>query len=358
MRALSAIAAGLWVVMFPALLPCAQESTHHPSLHGPRFKPLAYPIDAKAFDQNLSEDEREIYELIEGLVSVRLKQTLQVDDATMLKLFEKNGAASKQLTMLKWQRSGLREHMRWCLEYGQSEQGIKESLDLLLTYEENIADQLRAMVMESQPVLGITKSAQLYLFVDDFERFLATRVNEALKKSHPKVPAPAEVPGANTPDAHLKAPDEDNGFSAFQRMLRQQNDDVPLSQAAGEDVIKLVDALLVVRLAQALDIDKQETVRLFAHVGQVKDQLHELKWQIGKDRGILRNSILMNAPEDDIQKQLDDLLIEEKAVAGLVRDFVEGADKDISTSQSAKLYLFLGDFEAYIVDLLERTETN
>ncbi len=353
MRALSAIAAGLWVAISAIFVP-AQEPSHAAFLHGARFKPLAYPIDPEAFDRNLSKDERDIYNLIEGLVNVRLKRALNADDATMKSLAEHNGATSRQLTMLKWQRAGLREHMRWCLEYGQSEEGIKESLDQLLAYEEHIANVLKQMVMESQPVLGVTKSAELYLFVDDFERFLATRVEEAMKKAHPNVPEPADVP--TTGQAEQKPTVDSDGFLAFQRMLRQQNEDVPLAQAASEDVIKLVDALLVVRLAQALDIDKEETVRLFAHVGQVKDQLHELKWQIGRDRSLLRDAIAMNVSDEEIQKRLDDLLIEEKAVAGLVREFVEGAGQDITTAQSAKLYLFLGDFEAYIVGLLERAE--
>ncbi len=46
--------------------------------------------------------------------------------------------------------------------------------------------------------------------------------------------------------------------------------------------------------------------------------------------------------------------MQEQAVADLIRDFVEGAQKDVTVAQSAKLYVFLGDFEAYIIGLLER----
>ena len=271
----------------------------------------------------------------------------------MLNLYQSNGAISKQLTMLKWQRAGLREHLRWCLEFGKTEAGIKRSLDMVLTYEEQIAEVLEKMVRESQPVLGVAKSAQLYLFVDDFERFLATRVAEAAKGA-PAQPATEGAP-VNAEASPAAKPASDN-FDAFQEMLRAQNRDVALSDVAGEDVIKLVDALLVVRLAQALDINKEETVRLFAHIGKTKDQLHELKWQIGHNRMLLREAITDGAPNDQLQKRLDDLLIEEKAVANLVREFVEGAGKDVTVAQSAKLYLFLGDFEAYIVGLLENTQ--
>ncbi len=346
MRLLTAVVAGAWILGASAPAP-AQD--HHQA-EAAAFKPLAYPIDSAAFRENLSEKEREIFQLIEDLVGVRLKRTLQCDDATMQKLYASNGAISKQLTMLKWQRAGLREHLRWCLEFGKTEAGVKRSLDMVLTYEEQIAEVLAKMVRDSQPVIGTAKSAQLYLFVDDFERFLATRVAEAAKGAPPQ-PATAGEPVTESDGE--PGPDD---FEAFQAMLREQNRDVALSDVAGEDVIKLVDALLVVRLAQALDINKQETVKLFAHIGKVKDQLHELKWQIGHNRGLLREAIATGAPDEQIQKQLDDLLIEEKAVADLVREFVEGAGKDISVAQSAKLYLFLGDFEAYIVGLLENAE--
>ena len=46
----------------------------------------------------------------------------------------------------------------------------------------------------------------------------------------------------------------------------------------------------------------------------------------------------------------------EQAVARLMNDLVTGAGRDISTEQSVRLYLFLGDFEQYIVGLLERAE--
>jgi hypothetical protein len=347
-RLLSAVVAGAWL-LGAAFSVSAQEHAHSDPAN---FKPLAYPIDPEQFQQNLSQNERDIYQLIEDLVAVRLKRTLGCDDETMKRLQESNGAISQQLTMLKWQRAGLREHLRWCLEFGKTEAGIKQNLDLLLNYEEQIAKVLADAVTKAQPVVGVTKSAQLYLFVDDFERFLATRVAEASKAG------PNSAAAENKPNAGDKKPSasEPMNFDAFMDTLRQQNRDVALSDAAGEDVVKLVDALLVVRLAQALDINKEQTVRLFAHIGKTKDELHEMKWQIGHNRALLREAIANGAPEDQIQKQLEDLLIEEKAVANLVREFVEGAGKDVTVAQSAKLYLFLGDFEQYIVGLLEKAQ--
>jgi hypothetical protein len=313
------------------------------------FKPLTFPIDAEVFKKNLSPSEREIYDLIEALLYVRLKTTLETDDATMVALATQCGQTKNQLTMLKWERSALREHLRWCLDVGLADAGLQQKLNTLLDYEEQIATQLAGMVRASERCIGVDGAAKLYLFVDDFERFLARRISEAVDKKHGPGPKHAASDEATPIDG-------DDEFERFQSLVRRENRDVPLSQFAGEDVIKLVDALLMVRLTQTLELSGDQSIKLFAHVGAHKDQLHELKWQIGGRRQALREALETGAPDDDIRKQVEDLLIQEQAVAGLMNELVTGAGKDISINQAARLYLFLGDFEQYIIGLLERSQ--
>lgn len=314
------------------------------------FKPLTFPIDPEIFKKSLSESEREIYDLIEALLYVRLKTTLEVDDATMVALATQCGQTKSQLTMLKWERSALREHLRWCLDAGLTEAGLQHKLNILLDYEEQIADQLAAMIHGAEPCLGLEGSAKLYLFVDDFERFLARRISQVVEKKHNQDNPPHAAPD----DAeHVHGDDE---IEKFQSLVRTENRDVPLADFAGEDVVKFVDALLMVRLTQALELSPDQSIKLFAHVGAHKDQLHELKWQIGRGRQALRSALASKAPPDELRKQLDDLLIQEQAVARLINELVTGAGQDVSVRQSVRLYLFLGDFEQYIVGLLERVD--
>ncbi len=314
------------------------------------FKPLTFPIDPETFQKSLAPDEREIYDLIEALLYVRLKTTLEIDDAEMVALATQCGQTKSQLTMLKWERSALREHLRWCLDAGLTEAGLQQKLETLLDYEEQIAGQLAAMVHGAEPCLGLEGSAKLYLFVDDFERFLARRISQVIEKKH----AQADAAHAEPVDAeHVHGDDE---LEKFQSLVRTENRDVPLADFAGEDVVKFVDALLMVRLTQALELSPDQSIKLFAHVGAHKDQLHELKWQIGGGREALRTALAAGAPSGEIRKQLDDLLVQEQAVARLINELVTGAGQDVSIRQSVRLYLFLGDFEQYIVGLLERVD--
>lgn len=346
MRLRSVLIAGACLCLAVLVAPATAQDNRVTS----SFKPLTFPIDPEGFKKSLSPSEREIYDLIEALLYVRLKTTLDTDDATMVALATQCGQTKNQLTMLKWERSALREHLRWCLEVGMTEAGLQLKLNTLLDYEEQIAVQLAEMVHASEPCLGVQGAAKLYLFVDDFERFLARRVSEAIEKKHAAAP-PAQTESANTEP--IAGNDE---FEKFQSLVRTENRDVPLSGFAGEDVIKLVDALLMVRLTQALELSGDQSVKLFAHVGAHKDQLHELKWQIGGGREALRQALESGAPDTDIRKQVDDLLIQEQAVASLMNELVTGAGQDISVQQSVRLYLFLGDFEQYIVGLLERAQ--
>jgi len=313
------------------------------------FKPLTFPIDPEEFDESLSASEREIYKLIESLVYVRLKEDLGGSDATMVALAAQVGPAKDQLTMLKWERSALREHLRWCLDVGLPDAGLQQKLNVLLDYEEQIASQVAIMVHGAEPCLGAKGAAKLYLFVDDFERYLARQIEKIVNEKH-GLSAHAQE---STGDGELQSDEE---IEKFQSLVRTENRDVPLADFAGEDVIKLVDALLMVRLEQALELSGEQSRKLFDHVGAHKDKLHELKWQIGGGRQALRDAIAADAPDDEIRKQVDDLLIQEQAVARLVNDLVVGAGKDISVKQSVRLYLFLGDFEQYIVGLLERAD--
>lgn len=305
------------------------------------FHALTAPVDPDEFQALLPTEYKEIYNLLERLLVIRLKQTLDADIPQMVALHECAGEAKEQLTMLKWLRAGARDHLRWQLEQETSPEEIAAELDLLLDYEEQIASVLADMVHSSRVALNAADSARLYLFVDDFEQFvsetIATIVDDPESSVHP---APPDV----TPES----------ADSFSDMVREDNRDVPLDQFAGEDVIELVDALLMVRLAETLNLDSTEMVQLSKRVGTHKDRLHELKWQIGGNRQALREAIASGAPAHELNERVNDLLLQEQAVANLVREFVEGAREDVTEHQAAKLYLFLGDFEDYIVDLLQR----
>ena len=143
----------------------------------------------------------------------------------------------------------------------------------------------------------------------------------------------------------------------FVERITRDNRDVRLQDYASDDLIALVNALLIVRLAEYVELSPDESMALFQRAGKHLDQLHRLKWIIGEKRSILRDAIEEGKPDENVANRLDDLLLQEKAVADVVRDFITGARQELTVRQSAKLYLFLGDFEDYVVGLLEQSSS-
>ena len=119
-------------------------------------------------------------------------------------------------------------------------------------------------------------------------------------------------------------------------------------------MVSLFDGVLMAQMARALNLNPRETVMLFERVGSFKSQLHELKWQIGASRASLRALIETGASTPALEQALEDLLLQERAAAELTRTLVTESQKDVSLAQSARLYLFVGDFEEYVLRLLNR----
>ena len=69
-----------------------------------------------------------------------------------------------------------------------------------------------------------------------------------------------------------------------------------------------------------------------------------------------RKGDLFHQTVADIERMLEELLLQEEAVAELIGLLVTEAQKDVSLAKSARLYLFVGDFEEYVGRLFERAE--
>jgi len=71
----------------------------------------------------------------------------------------------------------------------------------------------------------------------------------------------------------------------------------------------------------------------------------------------LRNAITANAGNGEIERLLEDMLLREEAVVGLVRGFITESQTSVSVTRSAQLFLFLSDFELEVIDLIEAAST-
>lgn len=302
-------------------------------------------IESEAGSTAASTSDADLHELVEKVLLIQLRKAVDLSDDQLQSLGRRIGSFKDQLTRIKFQHGAAREQLRDYLDEGISEEQIRIKLEELLGYEKSIAEVLRQMIRAASTDLTVVQAAQLYLFVDDFGDFMTDMVSRAQYASR----------HGSTPSASPTGPASGSQEETVVNELVRRESLGPTGRTAEDnDMAALFDGVLMVQMSQALKLDPEETIRLFHRVGTYKDQLHELKWQLGEARSALRGAITRGAPDTKIQSILDDQLLREEAVAELIRVFVLEAQKDVSISNSARLYLFVGDFEEYVIRLLQR----
>jgi hypothetical protein len=320
------------------------------------------PDDEKAFleiqaqqDAFLSElglDEQELFDLVQSYMLVRMKKTLDLTDVQTINLMKRVGVYKDQLTRLKFHKGLLVSQLRMNLAQTAPESKIQTNLSALLENEQKTVETLRSMISESGDELSVTQRANLYLFVGDFEediRRMAMHAQRMNQEGHRRY----------TKELHDKFYRmSENDSSAFRAMLAEETRGLDINNPEEKNIIELVDAWLMVRLSSELELTTKETVQLFKRVGTHKDYLQQMKWQMNDARLALRLAARDGIEDDLIERQLEDMLLQEEAVSELVESFVTEAQKDISTHRAAQMFLFIDDFEQEVVDLIQRSLAN
>jgi len=290
-------------------------------------------------------DDEGLHQLLERILILRLRNTLELSDEQLHALSRRVGTFKERLTAKKYQRGIARDSLRDCLDEGLAEGHIHERLSTLLQQEKAIAKLLHGMISEAGKDLTIAQTAKLYLFVGDFEVFMSDLIERARYMNQRRENS------AGIEDFRDSKPGSPE--QALVRRLVELEAAGPTGRSTEDsDMVALFDGLLMAQLSRALELTAEETILLFRCVGSYKDQLHEMKWQVGGARAALRGALDRGTPDAEIEKALEDLLLQEEAVADLVGLMVTEAQKDVSLAQSARLYLFVGDFEDYVRRLL------
>ncbi len=150
------------------------------------------------------------------------------------------------------------------------------------------------------------------------------------------------------------AQEEERMPPEFRRVLEEETRALTLPEMKDRNLHEMVEAILMLRLSQALDLSREQILALSERVGIYKDQLHEMKWQIGAARADLRDAVDSGEPDPVISQRLEDCLMQEEAIADLLRKVITESRKDLSAEQAAKFYLFVGDFENEMRELVRR----
>ena len=123
-----------------------------------------------------------------------------------------------------------------------------------------------------------------------------------------------------------------------------------------QDVRELVETLRIVRLSQALELTDEEAVMVVRRLGKWKKDLQTLKYERVKLDRALRADLESKAGEEVVAKKFEALMELDLSIAQSTRRLVEAAGKDLSPEQTAKFYLFLGDFDQELRRMINRAK--
>lgn len=123
-----------------------------------------------------------------------------------------------------------------------------------------------------------------------------------------------------------------------------------------QDVRELVEALRIVRLSQALGLTDEEAATVVRSLGKWKKDLQRLKYERARLERELRADLSSKAGEEMVAKKFEALIELDLSIAQSTRRLVQAAGKDLSPVQTAKFYLFLGDFDQELRRMINRAK--
>lgn len=314
------------------------EAEHHQTLR--EF------LENEAGDTGAPAGERDLRQLVERIHEVRLVNAVGLSDEQRQALSQRLGRFKVHLATAKGRRGATRKELRDSLDRGLPEDQVRLKLEALLEGEKEIAELHQEMIREAGKDLTVAQTAKLYLFVGDFDAFLH---NLILKAQH--IDHRGASPGLGSSNDSATGSTEK---SLVEELVRLQAGGPTDGDSEDSDLAALFDGLLMAQLSRALELSPEETIVLFRRVGTYKDQLKDLKWRVGASRAALRRALEQDTADAELERMLEALLLQEEAVAELVSLFVTEAQKDVSLAKSARLYLFVGDFEDYMARLFKR----
>jgi len=116
----------------------------------------------------------------------------------------------------------------------------------------------------------------------------------------------------------------------------------------------LVETVLTARLAKTLGLNDEQTVLLVRRLSEYKDKLGTLRKERQAVVKTLKENLKSEKPEAEIQKNLDELMAKDDQIFEFRKSVYEKAGEGLTTAQRARLYVFLGDFESDMRQLVQK----
>ncbi len=137
-------------------------------------------LEDSARDLSLEDTkERDIRELVDLVMKVRLTRLLELSDEEAVRIIRILSDRLDRIHMLKWERGSVYYFLRADLKEGAAEDQIHKHLDSAMALDVEIAELFRGMIEAMTPHLTTTQRAKLFLFGSDFENEIKKLIQQA-----------------------------------------------------------------------------------------------------------------------------------------------------------------------------------
>ena len=120
------------------------------------------------------------------------------------------------------------------------------------------------------------------------------------------------------------------------------------------ELSELIQSVMAAKLSRELGLDEEQTVLMVRRFSEFREQLNVMKRQRQDKLKALRAALRDGLPDEHIETALQDLIAHDVKTLEIRRNAYEKAAGNLSTSQRAKLYVFLSDFEGDMRRLIQK----
>lgn len=131
-----------------------------------------------------------------------------------------------------------------------------------------------------------------------------------------------------------------------------------LKRMSEDDVRALIETVRMVRLSQELGLNDEQTVLLVRQCNETKEETSKIQRERQEIAKELRELVTAGAPDSEIEKTLEHLIAKDKEAVMMRFDAFERAAAGLTPAQQAKLYVFMGDFEKRMRNLIEKAKAH
>ncbi|HUW61952.1 MAG TPA: hypothetical protein VMZ06_13210 [Candidatus Bathyarchaeia archaeon] len=120
------------------------------------------------------------------------------------------------------------------------------------------------------------------------------------------------------------------------------------------ELSELIQSVMAAKLSRELGLNEEQTVLMVRRFSEFREQLNGMKRQRQDKMKALRAALRDRLPDEHIETALQDLIAHDLKTLEMRKDAYQKAAGNLSTSQRAKLYVFISDFEGDMRRLIQK----